>query len=657
MNLIYLKKIRFIFLLNNCLKKVILMELNFNSIETSYNDISFLLSEQDEIFRLLDENARKREKEILVHNGMTICPYNVLDKVSKTVDSIDASEIRRLADEPLNEDASKAVSCTLSSVFYASKDRKGYLLTKHIHKLKPIGSGAYGNVYSVTFDDEEALFLIKVSDMEDLTHELSVGLNISNHMRSLIPNFAYIYGGFTCSLPIVSGDDVINLCSSDSEKVTHIMYENIRPGIPLGKSIETITVDNLYSVFSQISLSIMMANKLYNFTHFDLHQENIVMRDNDLKTFQIKYTHQGRDYYVKSSKIATIIDYGMSYYELDGVSFGKPDITLDFIMNTSIYNHVDHLFADIYRLYMAIVRECYFYSRKDLVEEFCLPMHDFFSGSSSEESANGELLINPALRTIFNQEGIIAVRSYLLEQQVKEQDILYFTYPKGYDSLMSPIFLLRMIHKNSNIISNDPFSLPFLDCKTCPDFEKMLELIHSKEHYDYLDIYHIITEKNIVPELNDEELEKLKNDIAKLEREIEAGLDTYQNLDHAQIGKDFSNLQSRISKDTLNIITKDIFNIVKEYEKLNLLETDIEIIRTISRYYPDLLSYSAKSVLNFERSIRLRRRNLHKISEGIELEQNNIKSFINTVRGTVDADSIDSFLRIFDLYSRFEINR
>ena len=147
-----------------------------------------------------------------------------------------------------------AISCALTSVFYTSRDRKGYLLSKHIHKLNPIGSGEYGNVYSVTFDNEESLFLIKVSDKEDLTHELSVGLNITNHMRSLIPNFAYIYGGFTCSFPIASDKDIVNFCSSDSGKVTHIIYENIIPVQTNLYSIATITLEDLYSVYYQIVL-------------------------------------------------------------------------------------------------------------------------------------------------------------------------------------------------------------------------------------------------------------------------------------------------------------------------------------------------------------------------------------------------------------------
>lgn len=222
-----------------------------------------------------------------------------------------------------------------------------------------------GYVYSDGFKHIKDVLVIKMSKIQNdlsLIHEYFIGINL-NELRKQIPNFMYTYGIFNCNYDINTVTTTVNakLCDCNGpncEKNIYVIYENIN-GIQLEKFITNfsnlidsnkynINLYDLISIFTQILLSLQMANEKFKYNHLDLHTGNIVIKQlPDYKC--IKYTitdtsqlagrgvserkqgrlvegdtqgsSQSKNIYVLSNCVATIIDYGYSGIEMSNITY------------------------------------------------------------------------------------------------------------------------------------------------------------------------------------------------------------------------------------------------------------------------------------------------------------------------------------------------
>ncbi|GAG70960.1 unnamed protein product, partial [marine sediment metagenome] len=253
---------------------------------------------------------------------MSACPPHYQNLLYEKSETPDGDKLESLKGKIFNYNNLEAISCAVFSLFYHKLDyySNNFLFRQYIHNMKKIGEGVNGIVISVDFENTRNLFLLKGSTKEDLSHELSVGLNVANLTRREIPNFAFVYGGFDCE-PFIDSDNPINICGIGEDKIKYVMYEYIDSSVTLAEFIATNSrIEDVISLYIQAILSVLYANQRFKFTHYDLHDQNVLVRDVSQDSFQIKYSYKSIDYYVKSWNIATIIDYGLSYYEKDGES-------------------------------------------------------------------------------------------------------------------------------------------------------------------------------------------------------------------------------------------------------------------------------------------------------------------------------------------------
>ncbi len=187
-------------------------------------------------------------------------------------------------------------------------------------------------------DKVDDAFVIKVQrDAEQgsnfsrytMRHEVIVGL-ILNQLRAIIPNFAYVFGSFECGSPILTVRDSSFSVESDAVKAvdpkrsmeprieswcrggeiqTYAIYENIRGAISLKEYVKNCTSQQYMDIIIQIMYALKIAYERVGFTHYDLHNDNVMVRNYDRDAFYIPYEGD----YVFASKIATIIDFGMSH--------------------------------------------------------------------------------------------------------------------------------------------------------------------------------------------------------------------------------------------------------------------------------------------------------------------------------------------------------
>lgn len=208
-------------------------------------------------------------------------------------------------------------------------------------------SGVYGDLWKANVKGVEDFMVIKtykngfdeygIKEDQNM-HEYFIGYFL-NKLRYQIPNFMYVFGLFTCNRP-VGGEvcpepDVLDLRD-------YLLLENI-DGVTLQSFIESryamvsqipslkqqlYSVEN-YEIFMGIYLQIFFALSIaydaLDFTHYDLHDENVLIQDLG-EPYYIEYkfrlmndpngTPFYQTYYIKTRYLAKIIDYGQAHIRL-----------------------------------------------------------------------------------------------------------------------------------------------------------------------------------------------------------------------------------------------------------------------------------------------------------------------------------------------------
>ena len=203
----------------------------------------------------------------------------------------------------------------------------------NMHKL-PINSSE-GYVYITDIFSRKAQVVVKAPQYIDgyasLIREYFIGLRALNKLRYTIPTVVYTLGLFKCNSPSSNGKiNREDMCSNSS--TPFVIYEKI-PGDSVKHLLESneITWENWLVCFAQILLSLELAQRECNFTHFDLHAGNVMLRNDE----EVNYTLplDGTTYTISGTKILpVIIDFGMSTAEVDGVTVGSHDFAIHGMM-------------------------------------------------------------------------------------------------------------------------------------------------------------------------------------------------------------------------------------------------------------------------------------------------------------------------------------
>lgn len=203
------------------------------------------------------------------------------------------------------------------------------------------------------------------SDNYDILYEYFIGSIGINKLRNLIPNFAYTLAIFKCNplpIDIDKNIDINKFCETDKEDSRfYVVYEKI-PGISLSEFVKRMkTLEDtkrLVSYIIQICFSLQIAQQEINFTHYDLHSENIILRQLD-EPIAIEYNINNKIYKIETNAIPTIIDYGFSHFTHQGVQFGMTDMPSLGINPTKTSKGYD-----LYKLLMFILNFVYQEDRK-----------------------------------------------------------------------------------------------------------------------------------------------------------------------------------------------------------------------------------------------------------------------------------------------------
>ena len=217
---------------------------------------------------------------------------------------------------------------------------------EYVRNVKQIGEkSVHGIVFKADVDGAEGMFVAKISkkSRDDLIHEIFIGVMALNEMRTVIPNFMYTYGYVECASP----RGVAEFCPGEGNTL-YLLLENLKNTTSLREYLKTnpFNLEEFINIYLQVLLSLQMAYEYYDFTHFDLHDMNVLLRDPPAGKNVIHYTIRGEDIFLKVNKVATIIDFGTSHISIDGRNYGNYRLC-----NYDVLNHSFPLY-DSYKLFM-----------------------------------------------------------------------------------------------------------------------------------------------------------------------------------------------------------------------------------------------------------------------------------------------------------------
>ncbi len=298
-----------------------------------YRKVASDPSRRDETVKL-EQIQGASEKQLLASGR--VCLNEKLDYLQDRLGSLDPSKYTTsISKKFYNSAAMAAAMCTAESIVYTAPSKgsvTGSQRVRHyIRKLKQIGAESVeGYAMLGNMKDEKSTFVLKAPRnpaSSDLLHEYFVGSFGLNKLRASVPNFAYVFGGFKCSPPIIGNDkEVKSWCGNPEYEVDYIVYENIAPSVSLREYVENgCTGQQWLNIYMQVLYSLSAANKEIDFTHYDLHDENVLVRSIPSQTdrFSIPYTTENGDIeYIEATEIGTIIDFGFSHIKYQGKDYG-----------------------------------------------------------------------------------------------------------------------------------------------------------------------------------------------------------------------------------------------------------------------------------------------------------------------------------------------
>jgi archaellum component FlaC len=405
------------------------------------------------------KSQRTLESEIIQRTN-SFCPLaQIKDR------TVRAEDIERALSEGFGDaNVLRTLMCMNNSILsYSPNDAgRGFKVRHYLENLTQIG-GESAEGYAAVADVNSGsnspsgknLFVTKAPRKIDenfrsnQTHEYFVGAFGTNSLRNKIPNFAFMMGFFKCSPPYIDNSSyafngtnnerkALTYCQNDVDgnQVNYLIYENVSNSVTLQSFIEKgCTFQQFLNVFIQIILALDLAYTELDFTHYDLHTENVLVRELP-EEILICYRSDGMQKYLKTKYVATIIDYGRSHIKFEGKDFG------DAFFEAGTYPNLSYPMNDIYKLLMFSLNASAF-GNKDMRN---------YAGLSDQEIkfANADVFQNAKeLISYFNPD---VIRNNMTNSLINAADYVIESRKFYYQLPYSPQFNIRPLKFFQDII-------------------------------------------------------------------------------------------------------------------------------------------------------------------------------------------------------------
>ena len=199
-----------------------------------------------------------------------------------------------------------------------SKGRKKRI-EKYIDSFFEIEEGINGTAYytritELDSDNDRICFVAKFcKNREDILNEYAVTKFGTNTLVNEIPNFVYMFGAMNAP------KNKFTIKRDYSDVVPVILLEMAQGRNYLCKGANISQVEE---ILTQVFLALTMANERFDYTHYDLHNCNILVQRLDFP-LKILYKTSFGDFWISSRLIPKIFDYSESYVNTPEGEYGN----------------------------------------------------------------------------------------------------------------------------------------------------------------------------------------------------------------------------------------------------------------------------------------------------------------------------------------------
>ena len=289
-----------------------------------------------ELFKKIVQDQRTSELAVIRETN-SLCPFNLINSRTASPKNVD----RALEEGSEDPNILRTLMCLNNSLVafptgaiadkwtspYGQIER-GFPVRKYFQNLEQIGSESVEG-YATTAQirgGQDRPFVIKTPRIpnpqtsSNILHEYFVGAFGTNFLRGEIPNFTFVMGVFQCSPPYIDQKKGLTYCQNDNmtNQVYYVLYENVTDSVSFAEFItKGCSYSEYLTVICQILLALDLANEKLDFTHYDLHPENVLIKELPYDIY-IPYP-QG---YLRTRHLAMIIDLGRSHIRVNNKHYG-----------------------------------------------------------------------------------------------------------------------------------------------------------------------------------------------------------------------------------------------------------------------------------------------------------------------------------------------
>lgn len=204
------------------------------------------------------------------------------------------------------------------NIYSENKDKPWYEWLEYVSIFNGNFTQSITGIFRIKNTEHKCVFKLSNSINNIISHEYLVSQDI-NTLDKHCPNFCRSIGIIECNVDMNNNsENPFHIEKNDKKSIVKklvILYEYIN-GKSLSRMIRSTSVKDtvIISIIKQVSLSLCIAQRECEFTHYDLHTDNILVMScgiDDNFLYVVNETNQfivpSRGYY------PVIIDYGYSY--------------------------------------------------------------------------------------------------------------------------------------------------------------------------------------------------------------------------------------------------------------------------------------------------------------------------------------------------------
>ncbi len=241
----------------------------------------------------------------------------------------------------------------------------------------------------------------------ELVHEAIVGSAL-NKLRSKCPHFSAVFDTYFEGAPIDnSRGQIVQEAVAGEDVVSHAVYESVNNPCSIS---DAETRNQLLLMFTMMVSGFIIANQECDFTHYDAHDDNILLYDSEESEKFIGYDLKGKKFWLKciGGKFPMAIDYGMSHVVIDNNHYGVINPG-GWFTSLTIYGDLSNYVSDPFKLICMIARKIqyqlrdretlskmnkeqrfsYRKSKEECLDLCCRILGYFFEIKAPEESEDG----------------------------------------------------------------------------------------------------------------------------------------------------------------------------------------------------------------------------------------------------------------------------